>query len=454
MIQNEQKIMQLFINLLEEQKYDRIKEILGRYQPADIAEILGNMDVDDAERGEIFKLLDKGAAALVLDMLDIGTITSLLNALGPQYIAEILNEMSSDDAADLLGHFPEELRNTLLGLMQAEDAGEVQELLEYDIESAGGIMTTEYVAIPKDITAGRAIEILRKTAPDAETIYYVYVVDSQNRLVGVISLRELIVADPNTLIENIMHRKVISVSVDMDQEEVAEVVSKYDFLAVPVVDKDSRLVGIITVDDIIDVIYEEAAEDIFRLGGSTDLVDDYVEARISRALKSRLPWLFVTMLEGIIAGQVLHGLENELRAVVALAFFIPLLTGMGGNVGTQSATVTVRGLATGDIDENNVFSVISRELLTGVLLGVINGVLVGSIAWVWQKNAVLGLIVGLAMIGNMTTAALMGALVPLTFKKVGIDPAVASAPFITASIDITGLLIYSTLASLFIGFLL
>jgi len=315
-------------------------------------------------------------------------------------------------------------------------------------------MTTEYVALPKDITTEKAIEILRKTAPDAETIYYVYIVDSQNRLVGVISLRELIVADPDTIIESIMHRKVISVSVDMDQEEVAEVVSKYDFLAVPVVDKDSRLVGIITVDDIIDVIYEEASEDIFRLGGSTEAVDDYIEGRISLALKSRLPWLFVTMVEGIIAGQVLRGLENELRAVVALAFFIPLLTGMGGNVGTQSATVTVRGLATGDIDESNVFSVISRELLTGILLGIINGVLVGSIAWVWQKNAVLGLIVGLAMIGNMTTAALMGALVPLTFKKVGIDPAVASAPFITASIDITGLLIYSTLASLFIGFLL
>ncbi len=452
MIQNKQEIIQLLLKYLEEQNHDKIQEFLEKYQPADIAEILKDMDA--AERGKIFKLLDKGAAALVLDMLDIGTITSLLETLGPQYIAEILNEMSSDDAADLLGHFPEELRNTLLGLMQAEDAGEVQGLLEYDIESAGGIMTTEYVAIPKDITAGKAIEILRKTAPDAETIYYVYVVDSQNRLVGVISLRELIVADPDTLIEDIMHKKVISVSVDMDQEEVAEVVSKYDFLAVPVVDHDNRLVGIITVDDVIDVIYDEASEDIFRLGGSTELVDDYVGTRISRALKSRLPWLFVTMLEGIIAGQVLRGLENELRAVVALAFFIPLLTGMGGNVGTQSATVTVRGLATGDIDENNVLSVIFRELLTGVLLGIINGILVGSIAWVWQKNAVLGFIVGLAMVGNMTTAALMGALVPLTFKKVGIDPAVASAPFITASIDITGLLIYSTLARLFIGFLL
>ncbi|HBT20292.1 MAG TPA: magnesium transporter [Peptococcaceae bacterium] len=452
MIQNKQEIIQLLLKYLEEQNHDKIQEFLEKYQPADIAEILKDMDA--AERGKIFKLLDKGAAALVLDMLDIGTITSLLETLGPQYIAEILNEMSSDDAADLLGHFPEELRNTLLGLMQAEDAGEVQGLLEYDIESAGGIMTTEYVAIPKDITAGKAIEILRKTAPDAETIYYVYVVDSQNRLVGVISLRELIVADPDTLIEDIMHKKVISVSVDMDQEEVAEVVSKYDFLAVPVVDHDNRLVGIITVDDVIDVIYDEASEDIFRLGGSTELVDDYVGTRISRALKSRLPWLSVTMLEGIIAGQVLRGLENELRAVVALAFFIPLLTGMGGNVGTQSATVTVRGLATGDIDENNVLSVIFRELLTGVLLGIINGILVGSIAWVWQKNAVLGFIVGLAMVGNMTIAALMGALVPLTFKKVGIDPAVASAPFITASIDITGLLIYSTLARLFIGFLL
>jgi len=452
MIKDLDRFIQRLRNLLVKQKYEKISEILSRYQPADIAEVLS--DLEAQERGTIFKLLNKEDAALVLNMLDIPVITSLVETLGAKYIAEILNEMSSDDAADLLGNFPEDLRKMLLGLMQAEEADEVRELLEYDVKSAGGIMTTEYVAIRKDITAGRAIEVLRETAPDAETIYYVYVVDTKNRLVGVISLRELIVADPNTLIEDIMHKKVISVSVDMDQEEVAEVVSKYDFLAVPVVDKDNSLVGIITVDDIIDVIYEEATEDIFRLGGSTELAPDYAQARIARALKSRLPWLLITMLEGLLAGQVLRGLEQELRAVVALAFFIPLLTGMGGNVGTQSATIAVRGLATGQIDEDNIYSVIFKEMLTGVLLGLINGIIVASVAYVWQNNAVLGLIVGLAMLGNMTTAALMGTLVPIIFKRVGVDPAVASAPFITASIDITGLLIYSALASLLIGFLL
>jgi len=452
MIQDLDRFIQHLRNLLGNQKYEKISEILSRYQPADIAEVLA--DLEAQERGTVFKLLNEEDAALVLNMLDITVITSLVETLGAKYIAEILNEMSSDDAADLLGNFPEDLRKMLLGLMQAEDADEVRELLEYDVKSAGGIMTTEYVAIRKDITAGRAIEVLRETAPDAETIYYVYVVDTKNRLVGVISLRELIVADPNTLIEDIMHKKVISVSVDMDQEEVAEVVSKYDFLAVPVVDKDNSLVGIITVDDIIDVIYEEATEDIFRLGGSTELVHDYAQARIARALKSRLPWLLITMFEGLVAGQVLRGLEQELRAVVALAFFIPLLTGMGGNVGTQSATIAVRGLATGQIAEDNVYSVIFREMLTGVLLGLINGIIVASVAYVWQNNAVLGLIVGLAMVGNMTTAALMGTLVPIVFKRVGVDPAVASAPFITASIDITGLLIYSALASFLIRFLL
>jgi len=451
MIHERERFMQHLHELLLQEKHKEIMQLLGQFQPADIAEVITELEIPD--RGVVFKLLDKDSAAMVLDMLDVTVISTLVETLNEKYLAGIINEMPSDDAADLLGNLPQEARDNLLNLMHHEEADEVQELLEYDAETAGGIMTTEYVAIRQDITAGRAIDVLRETAPDAETVYYVYVVDLKNRLVGVITLRELIVADPNELIGNIMNKAVISVAVDMDQEEVARLVSKYNFLAVPVVEKDNSLIGIVTVDDVIDVIYEEASEDIFLLGGTTELAE-HEQNVLAKTLQSRLPWLFVTLLEGLIAGQVLRSLESELTAVVALAFFIPLLTGMGGNVGTQSATIAVRGLAVGQIDTRDVFRVAGRETLTGIMLGLINGLIVAIVAILWQNSLVLGLIVGLAMLANMTTAALMGTVVPIAFKRVGVDPAVASAPFITASIDITGLLIYSTLASLLIGFLL
>ena len=451
MIEEREQLLEQLHELFQKNKEQHIIELLSTHQAADIAEILTELEIP--ERGILFKLLSKDTAAMVLEMLDESVIFTLVETLNAKYLAGIINEMSTDDAADLLGDLPQATMDILLNLMQDEEAGEVQELLEYDVDSAGGIMTTEYVAIRQDITAERAIDVLRETAPEVETVYYVYVVDVKNKLVGVITLRELIVADPNLLIESIMNHAVISVMVDMDQEEVARVVSKYNFLAVPVVDRGHSLLGIITVDDIIDVIYEEATEDIFLLGGSTELTEQE-QSKLSNALKSRLPWLFVTLLEGLIAGTVLRGLENELSTVVALAFFIPLLTGMGGNVGTQSATIAVRGLAIGQIDTDDVFRVALRETVIGVMLGLINGLIVAVVAAIWQHSAVLGLIVGLSMLGNMTTAALMGTLVPICFKKIGVDPAVASAPFITASIDITGLLIYSSLATLLIGFLL
>ncbi len=318
-------------------------------------------------------------------------------------------------------------------------------------------MTTEYVSVMEDFTAEEAIATLRKIAPDAETIYYVFVVNTHNQLVGVISLRELIVAAPTTLIRDVMHRKVVSVPVDMDQEEVARIVSKYNFLAVPVIDDQQHLLGIVTVDDVIDVIHEEVTEDIFRLAGAPGEEEDEEDTsvwKIATSLKARLPWLFVTMLGGLVSGQILSHFSDQINAVVALAFFIPLLTGMGGNVGTQSSTVTVRGIATGQIKGKGAWKIVCREALVGLMIGLVLGVFVGVVASWWQDKPMLGLVVGLAMAGNMLTAAAMGAFVPLTFRKLGIDPAVASAPFISTAIDITGLLIYSTLATLLIVYLL
>jgi len=431
----------------------KLREFLHDQQPADIAEFLEALR--PAQRRQIFGALNGELAALVLGELKQEVAGAILVALSPIRLNQILAAMSVDDVVDLLGDLSEVLKERILGLMAAEDASEIEELLAYKEDTAGGIMTTEYVAFPQDITAARAIQILREIAPDAETVYYVYVIDARGALVGVISLRELIVAEPSSQVKEIMHKKVISVDVQTDQEEVARLVSRYNFLAVPVIDDKGVLVGIVTVDDIIDVIQEEATEDFYRLAGAGEVTESpQWGARLISAVKSRLPWLIITMLEGLLAGYVLGGLEAELQAIVALAFFIPLLTGMGGNVGTQSSTLTVRGLATGSLDLDSLWPVVVREGLVGVALGLFFGFMVGGIAAGWQQNLMLGLVVGLAMLGNMTTAAVMGTLVPMLFKRLGIDPAVASAPFISASIDITGLLIYANLATLLINYLL
>ncbi|HHX51319.1 MAG TPA: magnesium transporter [Clostridia bacterium] len=421
-------------------------------QPADIADILQQME--EMDRAKLFIRLDGETAALVLRRLNTEAVESLLHILDPERIAAVLDEMSLDDAADFLGEVSENVKTELLDLMEVEEASDVKELLAYPEDTAGGIMTTEYVAILEDISAEKAIQVLRETAPDAETVYYVYVINTKNQLVGVISLRELIIANPETLITDIMQKKVISVRVDTDQEEVARVVTRYDFLAVPVIDHDRSLVGIVTVDDVIDVIHEEATEDIYRLAGAQQVEEDLpLPERLVASVRSRLPWLLVTLMGGMLAGQVLRGLETELSRMVALAFFIPLLTGMGGNVGTQSSTLTVRGLATGQIEGREVILTVLKESLVGMSIGAVCGLIVGTVAFLWQGNMALGLVVGLALLGNMTTAATMGTLVPLFFRRVGIDPAVASAPFISTSIDITGLLIYSILASALISYL-
>lgn len=442
--------------LYTERETQKAKAVLSKLQPADIAELVE--DLENPEQQWIISLLDSETAALVINELDPELGGDLLRLLNVERATEILEEMSFDDAADFLSELTDQEQTRYLDLLEHEDRQDVRELMTYREDTAGGLMTTEYVAIREDITAARAIEELREIAPDAETVYYVYVINLKNQLLGVISLRELIIANPNDLIRNIVRRNIVSVPVDMDQEEVANIVTKYNFLAVPVVDHDNALLGIITVDDVIDVIHEEATEDLYRLAGAAgeeeDEEDEDLLPRVLSSLKARLPWLMITMLGGMISGKVLNGFSDKISAVVALAFFIPLLTGMGGNVGTQSSTVTVRGIATGQIKTDDAMRVIFKEAFVGLALGSILGLTVGIFATWWQNKPMLGLVVGLAMLGNMFTAATMGTLVPIIFRRVGIDPAVASAPFISTAIDITGLLIYSSLATVLITYLL
>ncbi len=420
--------------------------------PSDLAELVD--ELSDEQKKELFDLLSDEDAALIIQEMEDFDRVSLLRLLTRHKASAILREMSVDDATDLVGDLPDEEASELLSLIE-EEAEDIKGLLRYPEDSAGGIMTTEFIALPEDIPVEEAIARLREVAPDAEIVYYVYVVDSWSKLSGVLSLRDLISADDGTLLQDIMYRNIISVRVDMDQEEVARVVSRYDLLAVPVVDDESRLLGIITVDDILDVIEEEATEDIYRLAGTGEVTGvNILEASVYGLARKRMPWLLISLMGGLISGSVIGAFEATLETVVILAVFIPVIMDMGGNVGTQSSTLFVRGLATGEIGSDEIWRYFFRETRVGLAIGILNGFFVSIVATIWQGMPLLGLVVGVAMFSTITLAALIGTLVPMFFNHVGIDPAITAGPFVTTIKDVTGLLIYFSIATAFMEYLL
>lgn len=430
-------------------QHEEIEEFNESLRPADMAVLMKSLD--ETHRNIYFSLLDFEEASAVLGEISSELFCDLIKSLDSAQRMVILDLMSQDDIVDKLNELDEEEKLGILTYLDIEDAIEVAELLDYDEDSAGGKMTKDYVTLSADMTVNDAIEHLRKDGPDAETIYYVFVTDLEEKLKGVISLRELIVAKAETLIEEIMNPHVISVREDADQEEVARLVSKYDFLVIPVVDENDTLKGIITIDDIIDVIEEEATEDILKIAGSSDLEnfdeEDSVFKRITNAVRSRLPWLIITIFGGLMSAGVISRFSGALSANATLALFMPLLAGMGGNVGTQSSTITVRTLALSNIEGWQVVRTLLQEISIGVIVGTVCSMIVAVVSYVTHGDMLISLIVGVAMFANIVTAATIGTMVPLTFKRIGVDPAVASAPFISTTIDITGLSIYFTLAT-------
>ncbi len=416
---------------------------------ADLAEII--LELDEEERDRLFRLLTTEQAADVFSEVDSETFEELFVLLKKNQKVAVLDQMGNDDIVDLLAEVSENTKQSMIKLLDAEDKVDVEELLDYDEETAGGLMTKDYIAIKRGMTMAQATVYLRENAPDAETVYYVYVIDDNEKLVGIISLRELLISSPWSTVEQVMNNNVIHVHVDTDQEEVARMVSKYDFLVIPVVDNDEKLVGIVTVDDILDVIEEEATEDILKFAGTNDEelehYEDDILSSIYFSVKARLPWLIITIFGGLLSATVVAGFQNALTADAALALFMPLLAGMGGNVGTQSSTLTVRNLAINDIKGSEVLRTLLQEISVGAIVGIFCGLIIALISYFMAGRYILSLIVGISMFANIVTAATIGTLVPLVFKRVGVDPAVASAPFITTTIDITGLTIYFSLAT-------
>jgi magnesium transporter len=444
------KSLQKILKMIKERDTN-LNEFFQNLHPSDFAEVVE--DLTDEQKQELFDLLSDEEAALVIQEMEEIDQVVLFQLLTRKRASGILKEMSSDDAADLLGEMPEEEAKELLTLID-DDAEEIRGLMKYPEDSAGGIMTTEYISFPENMMVEEAIRRLREIAPEAETVYYVYVVNDETQLIGVLSLRELIGAVDGTRLSEIMRKNVVNVSADTDQEEVARLVSRYDLLAVPVVDERQRLLGIVTVDDILDVLEEEATEDIYRRVGAAELDEvDLVNASVRTILGRRLPWLIITLIGGLFVGRVIAVFEDALMTFAALFFFVPVIMDMGGNVASQSSTVFVRGVATGEIAVSERWQYFFREIRIGITMGIICGSTVALAAALWQGNPVLGFVVGFAMLCTVTLGAVVGTLVPLLFSQIGLDPAYASGPLVTTIKDATGLLIYFTIATRFMAHL-
>jgi len=450
MDQKLQMLLDTVRRLVRRGAYPNLAKVLAKSHPADIAHLFSYLA--PKEQQILFNLIEgTETAASVLSELDHSTGAHLLEQIGRETITEVLQEMPYDDAVEIIRYLPEEIAEEILTTMKDEHSEEIEQLLQYAEDTAGGIMSTEIFSLREDTTVQEAIEALQQ-ASDVEMVFYVYVTDDHGHLVGVMSLRQLLTVPPGTRLKDVMVTDVISVRTDKDQEEVAQLVAKYNVLAIPVVDEWNKLVGIITVDDVIDVMREEATEDIYKMAGASEeeLLYGFKSFKVAQL---RLPWLITNLFGGIITGYLMWLFKATLNEIIALITFIPVITGMGGNVGGQSATIVVRGFATGRIDFSTLRQVIFKELRVGIIMGAVCGLTVGLVAYWWHGNPMLGLVVGLAMISAMTVAASMGALAPTFFKRIGIDPAIASSPFVQTANDITGILIYFGTATLFISHL-
>ncbi|MDR7416355.1 MAG: magnesium transporter [Armatimonadota bacterium] len=419
----------------------RVGEALRETHPADVAEALKRLS--DPEARQVLEALGARGAE-VMAYLPPERQRTLLQEVPPDLQIEILGGMSTDDAADLLGSLRPEEARTLLDRMAPAEAEDVRRLLRYRPQTAGGRMTPEFVAVHQDQTVEEALEHLRRAAPAAETVYYVYVVDSEGRLRGVVSLRDLIVARPESRIAAVMTTRVVSVQAEDDQETVARLFEKYGLLALPVVDRAGRLLGVVTVDDVLDVVEEEATEDAYRLTGLVEAVE--VEPSPWRRALRRLPWLLALMGLEAVAARVVGHFEHTLQALVALAFFIPMLNDQAGNMGIQCAAIAVRAIATGEVDRRTYRAFVLREGLVGLLSALLSAGVAAAIGWVWWQDPRLSLALAATVFAVMNLAALLGSLVPLGLTLLRRDPAVASGPFITSLMDLVTVTVYFTVA--------
>lgn len=436
---------------LKDGDLDAVRAIVEDLYSADLAEMLGRMDEDDAI--QVFGLLTLEQAAEVLPDLDEETTRDIFDTMTAEEIGDLLDQMPADEAAATLSEDAPERTAELLAEMEAPRIQAVLNLLAYPPQSAGRYMTEKYVRFKADWTVEQSFAHLRWVDPEVETVTDIYVLDPEKHLIGVISLRELIRAPQSAIIRDIMTTDIVTVSPETDREEVARLVARYEFLAVPVVDDDNKLLGIVTVDDVVHILVEENTEDALRFGGVEGGVSNqpYFTVPISRVIRTRIGWLLLLFVAETFTGYVLRAFEDELAQVVALSFFIPLLIGTGGNTGAQTVSTIIRGIALKQIRLSDLGHVLLRELSSGLLLGLLLGGASFIRALMWGSSTNLSLVVGLSIIAICTWANTIGALIPMIAQRLKIDPAVVSAPLITTLVDATGLIIYFTIARILLG---
>lgn len=430
--------------LLEQNNLLGAKALLVPVQPADIAEAIEGLP--EPMQVIAFRLLFKAEAIEVYEYLDSSVQQILVQEFKRQDVLDIVDKMSPDDRVRLFDELPAKVVTRLLEQMSPLERKATALLLGYEAGTAGRIMTPEYISLKESWTVAQALDRIRSLAKFSETVYYLYVTDVARKLTGILSLRALVVAQPSQTMGEIMVRDVLYAQTDTDQEEVARIIQRYDFLAVPVVDTEQRLVGIVTVDDVIDILEQETTEDIYTLGGVQSGADNYFQTNLVTVARRRVVWLFVLLITNTATSAVIRSQQDILQQVVALAAFIPLLIGTGGNVGAQSSTVVIRGLNTDEIRIDEGLRVIRREAIAGIILGLMLGVVVTVWAYVLQGNLAVAIAVGISLVAISVLASIAGSALPFLFQLIGFDPALMSAPFITTAVDVLGVLIYLNMA--------
>ena len=436
--------------LLRRQAKTNLIKLTRKTHPADLAILFRHFTLE--EQTEIFTLMKENEhTAEFLTELDDSLVSELLSNENLERIASIIEKAPTSDQSGILNLLEEEKAQSVIELLNIDEQEEIAEIMGYPEDSAGSLMNTEVFTLHESITAGDAIKTLQDQE-NAEMVFYLYITDDDDRLVGVISLRVLTTTPSTTTLKDIMIKNVHTIRPETDQEEVARIVAQYNFLAVPVVDSESHLLGIVTVDDVVDVIREEATEDFLQMAGAGKDREILLKSSWESA-KTRLPWLFASWIGGVIAAYLIGVFEGMLENIIALAAFIPVILGMGGNIATQSSTIIVRGMATGRVNIGGEIKLILKEMKVGIILGTLYGILLGIFAkYIFaDSHANLGLVVGLSICVSMLVAATVGTVIPLLLRKLDIDPAVATGPFVTTSIDILGVLFYFIIAGLFLS---
>ena len=451
MFEHEIKILKdTFARLLRRNAHTNLVKLIRKTHPADLAVVFRYFS--DEEQAQVFSIMvEDGQAVEFLVELDDTLIANLLENETPERIATVIQESSANDQSYILGTLEDEQAHSVIELLKTEEQEEIEELMGYPEDSAGAMMTTNVFTLYQNTTCRDALKSLQDQS-EAEMVFYLYITDEDDRLVGVASLRALATTPADTILKNIMVKRVHTVRPETDQEEVAQIVAQYNYLAVPVLDEDDQLLGIVTVDDVVDVIREEATEDFLQMAGAGKDREILLKSSWENA-RARLPWLFASWIGGIFAASIIGTFEHMLESIIALAAFIPVIIGMGGNIGTQSSTIIVRGIATGRIEIGSELKVMWKEVRVGIILGALYGLLLGAFAKFRFIDAdpMLGVVVGLSIGCSMLLAVAVGTFVPMFLRKVDIDPAIASGPFVTTSIDILGVLFYFVIAEYFLS---